>query len=75
MHSNTFDGERLRGEAEIERAQTEAAVAESNARLEEIKAIERLVNNGINPIAARCAVKGWSNYEKETCLLAGATVK
>ena len=75
MHSNTFDGERLRGKAEIERAKTEASVAKSKAQLEEVKAIERLVNSGINPVVARCAVKGWSNYEKETCLLAGATVK
>jgi hypothetical protein len=74
MHSNTFDAERLKGQAEIERSKTEASIARSNAQLEEIQAIERLVTSGVNPIAARCAVMGWTNSEKETCLLAGADV-
>lgn len=76
MHSNTFDGERLKGEAEIQRAKTEASIAESNAQLEEIKAIERLINSGTNPVAARCAVKGGgtSTDGRKTCLLIGVRV-
>lgn len=74
MHSNTFDGERLKGQAEIQRAKTEASVAESNTRLEEIKAIERLINSGTNPIAARCAVKGWTGSDRNACLLAGSKI-
>ncbi len=74
MHSNTFDGERLKGVAEIQRAKTEASIAESNAKLEEIKAIERLINSGTNPIAARCAVKGAvGTSEREACLLVGVS--
>ena len=75
MHSNTFDAERLKGKAEIERAKTEASVAQSNAKLEEIKAIERLINSGTNPIAARCAVKGATGQsEREACLVVGVNV-
>ncbi len=72
MHSNTFDGERLRGQAEIERTKTERSVAESNAEKEEILAIERLVYQGVNPIAARCAVKGneLANFGENICVLA-----
>jgi hypothetical protein len=72
MHSNTYDGERLKGEAEIQRAVTERAKAEAEARKEETLAIERLVGTGINPVAARCAVKGWSSQDREACVLAGA---
>ena len=75
MHSNTFDAERLKGQAEIERAKTESSVAASKARMEEIKAIERLVAAGTHPIAARCAIKGYTERERETCLFAGADVK
>lgn len=75
MHSNTFDGERLKGKAEIERAITEREVAASQARLEEIKAIERLVNSGVGTVAARCAIKGWSPNDRNTCLLARADEK
>ena len=75
MHSNTFDGERLRGEAEIERTITEREIAASKARQEDVATIERLVLNGTHPVAARCAVMGWNATGRETCLLAGADVK
>lgn len=85
MHSNTYDGVRLAGEAEIERTLTERAIAESTAHKEqklaeteanreETLAIERLIGSGVNPVAARCAVKGWSTHDREACVLAGTRV-
>ena len=85
MHSNTYDGERLQGDADVQRAITEArvaeveaqsriSIAESAAKKEETLAIERLIGKGVNPIAARCAVKGWSDSSRDTtCLVATAT--
>ena len=66
MHSNTFDAERRSADAKYELARAERTRASLEADLEEIKAIERLVKNGTDPIAARCAVKGWDSRDT-TC--------
>ena len=82
MHSNMYDAERLAGEAEIERTLTERAIAQASAtkeqtladteaKREETLAIERLIGSGVNPVAARCAVKGWSTQDREACVLSG----
>ncbi len=66
MHSNTFDAERRHADAEYEIARAEHTRASKEVALEEVKAIERLVNKGTDPIAARCAVKGWDSRDT-TC--------
>ncbi len=66
MHSNTFDAERKRAAAEYELARAEHTRANKEVQLEEVKTIERLINKGADPIAARCAVKGWDSRDT-TC--------
>lgn len=68
MHSNTYDPERLREEAEmkkveveIERAKIDIHRAELTKEQAELKTLERLVKLGVNPIAARCGVYGWQS--------------
>ena len=87
MHSNAYDGERLQGDAEVQKAITQARIAEvqaeekvliaqSDAKTEQTLAIERLIGTGVNPIAARCAVMGWevnSRTPDTTCMVATAT--
>ena len=87
MHSNAYDGERLLGDAEVQKAKTEARMAEvqadenikvaaSKAKTEQTLAIERLIGTGVNPIAARCAVMGWevnARTPDTTCMVAIAT--
>jgi hypothetical protein len=78
MHSNTYDPERLREEAairqveaEIERIKVEVDREAIRARQEATKAIERLIAKGVNPVAARCGIKGWSlNTEEMPCIIA-----
>lgn len=68
MHSNTFDADRAKGEAVKIRARAELEKAESRIEELRLEALERLINKGINPVAARCAVKGWEkNSDRETC--------
>ncbi|KKM88816.1 hypothetical protein LCGC14_1254990 [marine sediment metagenome] len=66
MHSNTFDAERRHADAEYELARAEHTRANKEVQLEEVKTIERLINKGTDPIAARCAVKGWDSRDT-TC--------
>jgi len=78
MHSNTYDGERIREEAaaqknEIELAKQKAIVrqAEIQADKERLEIIERLIKSGINPVAARCGINGWTVvHDDPTCLVA-----
>ncbi len=81
-HSNTYDAERIQSETELQRVKMEASkaeaeanqairIAESNTKKETILAIERLIEGGTNPIAARCAISGWSTKSRDTtCELA-----
>jgi len=66
MHSNTFDEERRRADAEYELSRAEHTRASNEVELEKVKAIERLISKGTDPIAARCAVKGWDSRDT-TC--------
>lgn len=68
MHSNTFDKDRILANAELERANAASIEASSKAELEQIKAIEALIQGGVDPIAARCAVMGWDRTDN-TCLM------
>lgn len=68
MHSNTFDADRAKGEAVKIKARAELEKAESRIEELRLEALERLIDKGINPIAARCAVKGWERTnDRETC--------
>ncbi|KKK71783.1 hypothetical protein LCGC14_2910480 [marine sediment metagenome] len=66
MHSNTFDAERRHADAAYELARAEHTRASNEVDLEKVKTIERLIKNGTDPIAARCAVKGWDSRDT-TC--------
>ena len=74
MHSNSYDPDRLREQAAIKQAEVDLQRAEVERKEKELKAIERLVSMGINPIAARCGVYGWKsdrNREQDTaCIIA-----
>lgn len=81
MHSNTYDPERLREEAEIkkveveiERTKIDIQRAELAKEQAELNTIERLVKLGVNPIAARCGVHGWqsdrNNNDDTACIIA-----
>ena len=67
MHSNTYDADRARGEAVKIKARVELEKAESIIEEKRLEALERLIDKGINPVAARCAVKGWKKDDRETC--------
>jgi len=80
MHSNTYDPARLKEEVafkqvevEIERAKVDLQKQELLKKEHELKIIERLVTLGINPVAARCGVYGWSTLHNESntpCVIA-----
>jgi hypothetical protein len=80
MHSNTYDADRIREEAlkqknDVKIAEQEAIVNQANiqAQRESAAIIERLIKAGVNPIAARCGVYGWSSssmHDDPACLIA-----
>ena len=59
MHSDTYTVERAKGEAVKIRAQAELEKAESRIEELRLETLESLISKGVNPISARCAVKGW----------------
>ena len=59
MHSNSIDPARLKEEATIKEAEAKLSAQRLLLEKEQLKTLERLINQGINPIAARCAVEGW----------------
>ena len=54
MHSNAYEPDLLKEQTERARANAESNISQS-------KAIKELINDGVNPIAARCAIEGWNN--------------
>jgi cell division protein FtsL len=72
MHSNTYDDERADAEVKIQQSENETEVQKETLRL---ATLERIVEQGANPIAVRCAILGWSNNNKEVCLVAAANSK
>jgi len=68
MHGHVYEEDRAKGEAVKIRARAELEKAESRIEELRLEALERLITKGINPVAARCAVKGWEkNSDRETC--------
>lgn len=52
MHSNAY-------EPEVEAEHTEQIKADTALEEARLKALKALIDSGVNPLAARCAVKGW----------------
>lgn len=75
MHSNTFDGERERAEAEQmkvqhenRKVQAEEAEVKAVAQSKKTEAIKDLIEKGYNPVGVRCAIEGWSSQaDREAC--------
>ena len=61
MHSNSLDGERNKTEAIKIEAQAKLEEAQSQTELKKIESIKELINKGVNPLAARCAVEGYKD--------------
>ena len=53
MHGNAY-------QPEVEKEYTEQMKIESAAELQRIKAVQELIDQGVNPVAARCAIRGWN---------------
>ena len=60
-------------EADITRAETEKAKAEATEETEALRLIRELIDSGVNPIAARCAILGEMGSEQRR-LLCAATI-
>lgn len=59
IHANVYMSRNLAAKAELVRAQAEVETKRSDA-------IQYLIDGSINPIAARCAIIGWSGPEETT---------
>jgi len=62
MHGHVYESAHTLADAKY-------ATVQNAASLERVKAVERLIKNGIDPIAARCAVYGWNKTEKSEMLV------
>jgi len=65
MHSNSFDPARLKEEASVKEAEAKLSAQQLLHKKEQLATLERLINQGINPIAARCAVEGWDKNKPD----------
>jgi len=59
IHSTAYESRNLAAQAELVRAQAELETKQSDA-------IQYLIDGSVNPIAARCAIVGWSGPEETT---------
>jgi len=64
-HSNSIDPDRLKEEAVIKEAEVKLSAQRLILEKEQLMTLERLINQGINPIAARCAVEGWDKNKPD----------
>lgn len=71
MQSNTYDPEREKAETLQTQADAEAKVivAKGKAEIEQgkLQLLEQMINDGVSPIEARCAVFGWDE-DDHVCL-------
>ena len=56
MHSNTYDAERLVEEVKIQQAENERTKMIEETKQKKTEAIEKLIREGNNPIAVKCAI-------------------
>ncbi len=59
IHATVLESQNIAAETELVRAQAEFETKQSDA-------IQYLIDGSINPIAARCAIVGWSGPEETT---------
>lgn len=75
MHSNTYDAERLAEEAKIEQIEADKAKLRSEVEKQRITAMEKLIAEGKNPVAVRCAFQeSLSQQHRESCERIGMVV-
>ena len=68
IHRGTYNPDEARADAIINASQIEMNKAEHNAEMARIKILQGMVNDGIDPITARCGVEGWEESDDEICL-------
>jgi len=59
IHFTAFESQNIAAETELVRAQTELGTKQNES-------IQDLIDNRMNPIAARCAIVGWRGTEQTT---------
>ena len=74
MHSNAYEPDVKSAEAKIKIEEAKMAESKYAASIEEVKAMERMIQNGANPIAVRCMKEGWSRDTSGTCLAIGVAL-
>lgn len=52
IHANVVESQNVSAEVELVRAQAELETKQNES-------IQKLIDDGVNPIAARCAIVGW----------------
>ncbi len=79
MHSNTYDGERLRenavveqGKVDLKKVELQIKQTQADIERERLQTVEKMVANGLNPIAAHCAVYGFNDSDISCVVAAGA---
>ena len=70
MHSNAYEADVLAQEALVKAEEAKMNADTANVKLEEIKATERMIENGANPVAIRCMQVGWKSNDG-TCMAVG----
>jgi hypothetical protein len=73
MHGHVYEADNIRAEAAVQAEKTKAAAAEYEADKAKTDAIASMVNSGVNPIAAKCAVNGWMSND-DTCMAIGLAI-
>lgn len=73
MHSHVYEADNIRAEAEVQAEETKATVAKYEADRARTDAITSMVNNGANPVAAKCAIEGWMSND-DTCMAVGIAI-
>ena len=69
MHMNSYNPEEAKAQAIITKAKIERDTAANTATLERLKVVKGLIRDQkVDPIAARCAVEGWTEKTSDVCL-------
>ena len=81
IHMNTYNADEAKANIANTEAQAKIELEENQqkhaAEMERLNAIQKMIEDeGVNPIAARCAVVGWDNFtaaEQSICKAAATT--
>ena len=74
-HSNSYDPKRLKEEAAVKEQEVKIQHERLMFEKERSAAIERLVDKGVNPIAARCAIEGWDKKATDVVCVSAVNAK